>query len=156
MLSFFKNIIDPPEKNLKIFYLHIPKCAGTSVNRSIIGLYKPWRPGQADKVFHLEDPAARVAEDTLLMPQAEIRNPLLAYALSLKRVRLVIGHFVYSEKIHEATHSKINGILLLCFDILYIVGYLTIITIFTGRKNMKYEMKSMTLLKLKEHESWAH
>ncbi len=113
MLDTIKNYIDPPEDKFHIFFLHIPKCAGTSVNRSIIGLYKPWRKGQANKVFHLDENAARNAEEVLEIDQRQLRNSLLAYALSCENSKLVIGHFLFSEKVLEEYKDKWNFVTVL-------------------------------------------
>ena len=101
MLARLKDQIDPPVKEVRVCFLHLPKCAGTSVTNALMDLYKPWRPSARNRVVRLNDLAARSAEDLLSYSQRELRNPLLAYSLAQDQARLVIGHFTFSQAVFD-------------------------------------------------------
>ena len=101
MFTPLKDLIDPPITDVKLCFLHVPKCAGTSVTNALMDLYKPWRPSARNRVVRLNDLAARSAEDMLSYSQRELRNPLLAYSLAQQQARLVIGHFTFSQAVFD-------------------------------------------------------
>lgn len=82
----------------KVFFLHFPKCGGTSINRAIENSF-----GYFEKrnFFHLSPhasaKASKVAEDELM----DYREKILLYYMSNSGYRYISGHFQYSQKAFE-------------------------------------------------------
>ena len=101
MLDRIKDILDPPLNAHRIFFFHIAKCGGTSIGQAIESAYKPWRPGQSEAVFRLDERAVRFAEENSLGSGNDVRRDLLNYAMSLPKTRCAIGHFHFSNAAFE-------------------------------------------------------
>jgi hypothetical protein len=86
----------------RIFFLHVPKCGGTSVSHSIRNCYNFFERIKAGRYFDQEatynaakmlDPAAEPFSDTVL----KIREYLLIYFMNEKKVKYIPGHFSFSD-----------------------------------------------------------
>lgn len=81
----------------KIFFLHIPKCGGTSLRLAIEDAFDfPKNSKKYD--FHLDIMALDSASSTLEKPIIELKRDLLNYCMAHKSYRYISGHFAYSEK----------------------------------------------------------
>lgn len=102
MLDPIKDALDPPIRNHRVCFIHVPKCGGTSLVHAIQACFSPWRRDRSGHVFHLSEPAARQAQETTGRSFPETRSHLLDYALAIPTARCVLGHFVVSGKCFEA------------------------------------------------------
>jgi hypothetical protein len=113
MFQSFKDILDPPLKNHKIFFFHIAKCGGTSINKAIIDCYKPWRNNRSNSVVLLNEEAARFTEQKSMEKGNDIRRDLLNYTMSLPEVNCIVGHFHYSQDTFDVFHNQWNFVTIL-------------------------------------------
>lgn len=91
-----------PQPNQKIFYMHVPKCGGTSVATAIRNSFTTWDPVDDRQIAHFDPFAAhKGAEVTGSDPLAYNRN-LLPYFLGVSHYRYVYGHFAFDEAAYEA------------------------------------------------------
>ncbi|MFO8070866.1 MAG: hypothetical protein R6V85_03230 [Polyangia bacterium] len=89
----------------KVFFLHVPKCGGISVDTAFRRKYRP------SQVFRLEAPPSARAADAFFagldVPRDQyfhvlrLREALLAYAIARKPTRYISGHFAFSERIYD-------------------------------------------------------
>ena len=86
-----------PNASKKIFFLHVPKCGGTSC-RTAIGNAFDLPIGSSDESFHLDAAATVSAAETLEKPIIQLNRELLNYCMAHKSYRYISGHFAYSEK----------------------------------------------------------
>ena len=81
----------------KIFFLHIPKCGGTSLRLAIEDAFE--FPKDSKKYdFHLDVMAIDSAAHALEKPIIELKRDVLNYSMAHKSYRYISGHFAYSEK----------------------------------------------------------
>lgn len=81
----------------KIFFMHLPKCGGTSIEQAIAHHYKdPYRLTR-NVSFHMDAIASLKAAQLSSIEMHTLREHLLLYYMSLKRIRYISGHFSYSE-----------------------------------------------------------
>jgi hypothetical protein len=88
----------PPTPLGRSFFLHLPKCGGTSVDEALKGAYG--RAGHA--VTHLDPVASKRAATIAGEPQRDARTRLLLYEMSRGHSRYISGHFSYSEQAWDA------------------------------------------------------
>jgi hypothetical protein len=99
----------------RIFFLHIPKCGGISVSRSIQSCYNFLEKRRGGRYLDLD--ASRVAAK-ILSPSIDpfsatddyelfkFREFLLLYFMSEKSSKFISGHFGFSELAFRAFHSE--------------------------------------------------
>lgn len=81
----------------KIFFLHVPKCGGTSLRIAIEDAFN--FPKDSKKYdFHLDIMALDSASNILEKPIIELKRDLLNYCMAHKSYRYISGHFAYSER----------------------------------------------------------
>lgn len=83
-----------------IFFLHIPKCGGSSVTRALeesIGLRK-WITG---KYHYLKAAPSRKAANDMGLSLMDYRNHILAYHMNDETKMYVGGHFGFSRRLYE-------------------------------------------------------
>lgn len=89
-----------------IFFMHIPKCGGTSLKKSLI------RAADGGDTFDLDAHASKYVVD--LYPKEEslhkFRHKLMLYALSSSRYNLVMGHAQFSQKDFQPFFEKFSFI----------------------------------------------
>ncbi len=107
-----------------IFYLHIPKCGGTSVNKALQECYFRWSFSDTSNIINLDSPASwKAVEDstgTMLSPDTvndhivmQFREKLLMYYMSQMHLQFISGHFPFSTKAYQAFADKYAFITLL-------------------------------------------
>lgn len=85
----------------KIFFLHIPKCGGTSLRLAVEDAFNfPKDSKNGD--FHLDVMALDSAARTLEKPIVELKREVLNYCMAHKSYRYISGHFAYSDKAMRA------------------------------------------------------
>ncbi|MFB6374645.1 MAG: sulfotransferase family 2 domain-containing protein [Bradymonadaceae bacterium] len=100
----------PPEA--RIFFLHIQKCGGTSVDGAIRRLYRSARPDGWDPVAHLQPRPAYLASKEVGMGMYSYRQQLAHYFLSNPDNRYVTGHFQVSPELVAAHEDSVDFVVL--------------------------------------------
>ncbi|NNE74449.1 MAG: sulfotransferase family 2 domain-containing protein [Acidimicrobiales bacterium] len=90
-------------KNPRIYFLHLTKCGGTSVKAA---LRKSVPLGEHGQVFDLEGDAATRTAERFDVPNWRFRDQQLHYCLQTNHVRLVMGHFRYTDDFHGEFHDR--------------------------------------------------
>ena len=107
-----------------IYFHHIPKCGGTSLNRALQSCYVKWSLWESSNVLNLNSEASwksaqalcgkvlppDVVDDSTVM---KLREELLFYFMSLGHVHYLSGHFPFSALAHEHYNSKFDFITVL-------------------------------------------
>jgi len=86
----------PRANDQRLFFLHLPKCGGVSVNRALSRAFGP------HNLAALNSTAGRRAAEILGEPYKEYRAHLLWYYMSMKNVNVVTGHFSWCNKAYDA------------------------------------------------------
>jgi hypothetical protein len=89
-----------PRLTKPIFFLHFPKCGGTSISYAIRSCY------HASEVGHLDDAACVKASESLGRDLDDYRRDLLQYYLLQQKIRYLSGHFVYSERAYQECRER--------------------------------------------------
>ena len=79
----------------KIFFLHIPKCGGTSVIQALHHKFQP------ENIQSLNPFASTEVSRSLNMDLMAFREYILLYSLATPSCRHVTGHYVWSDKAHQ-------------------------------------------------------
>jgi hypothetical protein len=106
-----------PSIRENIFYLHIPKCGGTSINNALQNYYLKWSLSDTSNVFNLDSPASWEAveksQDLLLKPDTvddyqvmRFREELLLYCMSQRHIQFISGHFSFSSRAYQAFSNR--------------------------------------------------
>ena len=82
----------------RVFFLHLPKCGGTSVDEALKTIYS--RAGHG--VTHLDPVASKRAATIAGDDPRRARTRLLLYEMSRSDRRYISGHFSYSEEAWNA------------------------------------------------------
>jgi hypothetical protein len=83
--NIYRQLQSHIEKRLpkrKIFFLHIPKCGGTSIDRAISAHYRGPMRITGDAIFRLDAPAGLKASQLCGLTLANYRQHLLVYYMS--------------------------------------------------------------------------
>lgn len=83
-----------------IFFLHLPKCGGTSIANAIRRRYS------AKETGHLDDRACVKAAQFLDRDLDDYRRDLLLYYVLQKDIRYLSGHFAYSQMAYEKSCDR--------------------------------------------------
>jgi hypothetical protein len=85
----------------KIFFMHIPKCGGTTVDRAFMTVYKK-------HACHLDAPASnRALKITGTEKDIHLyRHGLLSYFMSSGQFTYISGHFTFNESIYLEFHDE--------------------------------------------------
>lgn len=100
----------PPMK--KIFFLHVAKCGGTSVNLAIRNSFGFGPIGGTD-YFRLDPEASFKAANGVRDKSAEFSENILLYYMSVQQCRYISGHFLHSETAMERFEDEWSFITLL-------------------------------------------
>lgn len=85
----------PQAGDQRIFFLHLPKCGGVSLNRALSRAFGP------HNLAALAPSAYRRAAGILGKNHEEYRTSLLFYYMSMGDVNVVTGHFSWSDKAYD-------------------------------------------------------
>jgi len=98
----YGRICEMTEPRLKemIFFLHLPKCGGTSIANAIRRRYS------ASEIGHLDDKACVKAAEYLGRDLDDYRRDLLLYYVLQKDIRYLSGHFAYSQRAYEESRGR--------------------------------------------------
>ena len=99
-----------PKKN--IFYLHIPKCGGTSLNQALQCCFLNWSLSDTSNMFNLDSPASWEAIERTsglkLLPDTvddhsvmKLREEILAYYMCQRHINYISGHFPFSSNLYN-------------------------------------------------------
>ncbi|MBI3154353.1 MAG: sulfotransferase family 2 domain-containing protein [Burkholderiales bacterium] len=88
-----KRLQEPAVATQRLFFLHLPKCGGTSLDAALRRIYK----SSGHSVVHLDAPASKFAAELLQETMHGFRTRLLLYHMAVQRNRYISGHFVYSD-----------------------------------------------------------
>ena len=106
VISFRRTITQDIIKE-KIFFLHVPKCGGTSTDAAIQKAYR-WKA-----CVHLNSRASQRSAQFLKEEMDIHRNQILPYFLEQELLKYVSGHFVFDEDIFEKYSPQWNFVTLL-------------------------------------------
>lgn len=85
----------------KIFFLHIPKCGGTSLRLAVENAFN-FPKDSKNSDFHLDVMALDSAAHAVEKPIVELKREVLNYCMAHKSYRYISGHFAYSDKAMQA------------------------------------------------------
>ena len=89
-----------PRLKAPIFFLHLPKCGGTSIANAIQRRY------QASEIGHLDDKACVKAAQYLERDLDDYRRDLLLYYVLQNDIRYLSGHFAYSQRAYDESRGR--------------------------------------------------
>ncbi|MCF6153329.1 MAG: hypothetical protein E3K38_13805 [Candidatus Kuenenia stuttgartiensis] len=110
-MQFFKSILNRA-KNLyawglkeNIFFMHIPKCGGTSISHAISRKYLT-PDFTRNRIVSLDTYASSNTAKLLDLQTLKFRENLLLYFMNMKNVKYISGHFSFSEIAFREFHNK--------------------------------------------------
>lgn len=102
----FRIFFEKPALTRKIFFLHIPKCGGTSLDSAIRTSYNSYsRPIQSHS-FRLNSRASLRASQLCGMNLGNYCKQILYYLMALQGMTYISGHFSFCEKAYEQFGSE--------------------------------------------------
>lgn len=105
LLNIYRNMREyctKPSLTKKTFFLHIPKCGGTSITQALSSCcarecrFLP-SPQRADNAKFLNAQASLKGARLCGMALGKYREHLLLYFMSMKNVKFITGHYNFSE-----------------------------------------------------------
>jgi len=98
----YGRIREMTEPRLKepVFFLHLPKCGGTSIANAIQRRYRE------SEIGHLDNRACVKAAEYLKRDLDDYRRDLLLYYVLQKNIRYLSGHFAYSQRAYEESRGR--------------------------------------------------
>ena len=97
----------------RIFFLHMPKCGGTSIDRAIRGAYGRRRWARPSPLVRLDPVASKAAATLCGDGVLDYRERLLLYFMGQRHLRYIGGHFNYSETAYRAFGDRWNFVTVL-------------------------------------------
>jgi hypothetical protein len=101
-----------PELRQDIFFMHVPKCGGTSLVNAIARFYQPLFSKDRSKIARLDSPASLRAASIHGRDHLAYDREILTYFLA-GNYRYVYGHFTFSEKAYQQFKDKYAFVTLL-------------------------------------------
>ncbi len=86
-----------PQALDRLFFLHLPKCGGTSIDRALRETYQAAGANTA----YLDPHASTRAAELLGQDMSAFRRHILLYHMAGRKTRYISGHFTYSDTAWE-------------------------------------------------------
>lgn len=96
----------------RLYFLHIPKCGGTSFVQAIRNHYRTLNLAKELDYYHLDPYAATQAADALGVDHLSYQRNISLYFLA-QDFECVYGHFAFSNRAHELFGEKYRFVTLL-------------------------------------------
>jgi hypothetical protein len=109
LYTYFHQLSSTPLTK-KIFFLHVPKCGGSSID---VAIRNSFGAISSNQWFHLNPQASLKASQVAKHEEAELLENILLYYMSVPQCRYISGHFAYSEKAVERFKDEWSLITLL-------------------------------------------
>ncbi|NET06764.1 MAG: sulfotransferase family 2 domain-containing protein [Symploca sp. SIO2B6] len=102
--QFFRGYVDK-----KIFFIHLPKCGGSSIHQGIKNSFNPfeWISGN---LIHLDPQASLKGSQIAGSQLSDYREKLLLYFMSKDQCKYISGHFIYSDNAFQEFGNEWNFI----------------------------------------------
>lgn len=100
-----RSLVRPPLQR-RVFFMHLEKCGGTSVSRTLRRLYLNWRIDDCKRIIHLDHEASLAAASAQALPMFAYREQLLYYLLAQEDAAFVTGHFQVSRPLVETFRDE--------------------------------------------------
>ncbi len=92
--------------NHKIFFMHVPKCGGTSIHNALRNHYIGLDPATDRRLFHLDPFAAHQAAVIAGRDPLAYARELSLYFLGSREYQYLSGHFSYSDAAYAAYQEQ--------------------------------------------------
>lgn len=106
------NRLQNGELRQRLYFLHIPKCGGTSFVQAIRSHYRTLNLAKELDYYHLDPYAATAAADALGIDHLSYQRNISLYFLA-QDFEYVYGHFSFSNKAYDLFHDKYKFVTLL-------------------------------------------
>lgn len=85
----------------KIFFMHVPKCGGTSVKKAFVENFK------SNRIFNIDAHASKYVVDNFTGDDLQyFRDKLVVYAMATDKYDLIMGHTVFNKLLIENPFNK--------------------------------------------------
>ena len=105
-------LIEPTQqiRNVRIAFIHPPKCGGTSINRALSGRFGKNSTENARRSFHLNARGSRKVSEAFGQHMDVVRGQLLAYALCDENFSFISGHFPFVNNVDDISIKNVENI----------------------------------------------
>ena len=112
LLQRIKNTIHNGGLREKIFFLHVPKCGGISIDEAIKSCYLTIDVRKDRLLVHHNSRASAKVGSIIYgldytygspkdFPEFNFKEEQLAYYMSIKKIKYISGHFSFNDRVHR-------------------------------------------------------